>query len=273
MTDRDFDFIRALLQERSAIALEADKRYLVESRLAPVVRQLELGSIADLVGRLRGRECNGLADRIVEALVTTETSFFRDLHPFEALRKTVLPELMSRRGAERRLNVWCAAGSTGQEPYSLALLIREHFPELAGWEVVLLASDISREVLGRAREGRYNQIEVNRGLPAALLVKYFQQQGNHWQLREEIRGMVQFREINLAGPWPSLPRMDLVLLRNVMIYFAVDTKKAILGKVGRLLRPDGYLLLGGAETTFNLDDSYRRVEGLKSGFYQLPGGT
>jgi chemotaxis protein methyltransferase CheR len=271
MTDQDFDFIRKLLQERSAVALEADKQYLVESRLAPVVRQLELGSIAELVGRLRSQPGNGLPDRVVEALVTTETSFFRDHHPFETLRKTVIPELMSRRRAERRLNVWCAASSTGQEPYSLALLFREHFPELAGWEVALLASDVSREVLARAREGRYNQIEVNRGLPAALLVKYFQQTGNQWQLREDVRATVQFREINLAQPWPSLPRLDLVLLRNVMIYFAVDTKKAILCKVARLLRPDGYLVLGGAETTFNLDDSYRRVEQLKSGFYQLVG--
>ncbi len=269
MTDQDFDFIRRLLQERSAVTLEGDKRYLVETRLAPVVRQLELGSIADLVARLRAQPYNGLPDRIVEALVTTEASFFRDLHPFETLRKTVLPELMNRRRAERRLAIWCAASSTGQEPYSLALLFREHFPELLGWELTLIASDISREVLGRAREGRYNQIEVNRGLPATLLVKYFQQSGTHWQLREDVRNMVQFREINLAQAWPVLPRMDLVLVRNVMIYFEVETKKAILGKVARLLRPDGYLILGGAETTFNLDDSYRRVEQLKSGFYQL----
>jgi chemotaxis protein methyltransferase CheR len=166
----------------------------------------------------------------------------------------------------------CAASSHGQEPYSLALLLREHFPELAGWKIALLASDLSRDVLARAREGRYNQIEVNRGLPAALLLRYFEQHGTDWQLRPEVRRMVDFQEINLARPWPSLPRMDLVLLRNVMIYFDVETKKGILGRVARLLRPDGYLLLGGAETTINLDDSYRRVEPLRSGIYQLAGG-
>jgi chemotaxis protein methyltransferase CheR len=269
ISDQDFDFIRKLLQERSAVVLEAGKEYLVESRLAPLVRQLNLGSIGELVGRLRAASANGLLRQVVEALVTTETLFFRDHHPFEALRKVVIPELMSRRRDDRRLHVWCAASSSGQEPYSLALLLREHFPALAGWKVSLLATDLSREVLARAREGRYNQIEVNRGLAASLLVKYFRQHGTTWQLDESVRGMVEFRELNLAQAWPPLPRMDLVLLRNVMIYFDPDTKKAILGRLARLLAPDGYLLLGGAETTLNLDDSYRRVEQLKSGFYQL----
>jgi chemotaxis protein methyltransferase CheR len=271
MTDRDFDLIRKLLQERGAIALEADKQYLVEARLAPLVRRLKLPSIGELIAQLRCQPGNGLCRQIVEAMVTTETSFFRDHHPFETLRKAVLPDLIARRRDERRLYIWCAASSSGQEPYSLALLFREHFPELGGWKISLLASDLSREVLARAREGRFNQIEVNRGLPAALLVKYFEQHGTDWQLKPVIRGMVDFQEINLAQPWPVLPRMDLVLIRNVMIYFNVDTKKAILGRLARLLKPDGYLLLGGAETTFNLDDSYRRVESLKSGFYQLVG--
>jgi chemotaxis protein methyltransferase CheR len=224
-----------------------------------------------LIAQLRTQPGNGLCRQIVEAMVTTETSFFRDHHPFEALRKIVIPDLLDRRRAERRLHIWCAACSSGQEPYSLALLFREHFPELAGWTISLLASDLSREVLARAREGRFNQIEVNRGLSAALLMKYFEQHGTDWQLKPALRGMVDFQEINLAQPWPALPRMDLVLIRNVMIYFDVETKKAILGRLARLLRPDGYLLLGGAETTFNLDDSYRRVETLKTGFYQLVG--
>ncbi len=268
MTDQDFDFIRRLLQDRSAIVLESGKQYLVETRLTPIVRQLNLASISDLVTQLRAQPSNGMHAQIVEAMVTTETSFFRDHHPFEAMRKHVLPELIRRRGAERSLSVWCAASSTGQEPYSLALLLRESFPELARWRVSLLATDLSRDVLAKAREGRYNQIEVNRGLPASVLVKYFQQHSTSWQLNEDVRGMVEFREMNLAQPWPMLPPMDLILLRNVMIYFDVETKKAILGRVGRILRPDGYLLLGGAETTFNIDDSYRRVEQLKTGFYQ-----
>jgi chemotaxis protein methyltransferase CheR len=269
MTEQDFDVIRRLLLERSAIVLEAGKEYLVESRLAPLMDELHLNSIAELIVQLRCQKGDGLYRQIVEAMVTTESSFFRDHHPFEALRKIVIPQLINQRRDDRRLRIWCAASSTGQEPYSIAMLIREHFPDLASWQVSLLASDISRQVLERAREGHYNQIEVNRGLPAALLVKYFEQHGTDWQLKPAIRRMVDFQEINLAKPWPALPPMDLVLIRNVMIYFDSQTKKAILGRLARLLRPDGYLLLGGAETTFNLDDSYRRVEPLKSGFYQL----
>jgi chemotaxis protein methyltransferase CheR len=269
MTEQDFHVIRKLLLERSAIVLDAGKEYLVEMRLAPLVRQLNLNSIGELIAHLRRQPGNGLYRQVVEAMVTTESSFFRDHHPFEALRTVVFPDLIARRQGERRLHIWCAASSTGQEPYSIALLLREHFPELANWRISLLATDLSQQVLKRAREGRYNQIEVNRGLPAALLVKYFAQHGTDWQLNAPIRGMVDFQEINLAQPWPALPRMDLVLVRNVMIYFDVDTKKTILGRMARVLRPDGYLLLGGAETTFNLDDSYRRILPLKSGFYQL----
>ena len=271
MTPQDFDSVRKLLKERSAIVLEPGKEYLVESRLAPLVQQLNLGSLEELIARLRTRPDNGLHRQIVEAMVTTESSFFRDHHPFEALRRSVLPDLINRRRTERALHIWCAASSTGQEPYSVALLLREHFPELLGWRISLLATDISHEVLAKASEGRYNQIEINRGLPASLLVKYFEQQGTHWQLKPNIRSMVEFQEINLAGCWPVLAPMDLVLLRNVMIYFDVDAKKTILGKVAARLRQDGYLLLGGAETTFNLDDSYRRVEPLKAGLYQLVG--
>jgi chemotaxis protein methyltransferase CheR len=271
MTAQEFDVIRRLVQVRSAIVLEAGKEYLVETRLAPIVRQLNLGSIAELISRLRCQPVNGLDRQIVEAMVTTESSFFRDRHPFEDLRKAVIPDLMTRRRDERRLHIWCAACSTGQEPYSIALTIREHFPQLAGWRISLLASDLSRQVLERAREARFSQIEVNRGLPATLLVKYFEQHGTDWQLKPAIRSMVDFLEINLAQEWPVLPRMDLVFIRNVMIYFDVETKKAILSRLARVLRRDGYMLMGGAETTLNLHDSYRRVEQLKSGFYQLVG--
>jgi chemotaxis protein methyltransferase CheR len=271
MTDQDFDAIRRLLHEQSAIALEPGKQYLVEARLGPLLQERKLNSFGELVAQLRLRADNGLHQQIVEAMVTTESSFFRDHQPFEALRKTVLPDLIHHRKDERRLNIWCAASSTGQEPYSLALTLREYFPELAGWKVFILASDVSRAVLARARQARYNQIEVNRGLPASLLVKYFEQDGTHWQLSASVRSMIDFQEINLARPWPALPPMDLILIRNVMIYFEVDTKKTILGKLARLLKPSGYLLLGCAETTINLDSSYRPVEALKAGFYQLIG--
>jgi chemotaxis protein methyltransferase CheR len=269
MTGQEFDVIRKMVQERSGMVLEPGKEYLVETRLAPLLRQLNLNSIGELIGQLRFQSGNGLHRHIIEAMVTTESSFFRDHHPFEGLRRVVFPDLLNRRRDERRLNIWCAASSTGQEPYSIALLIREHFPELAGWRVSILATDLSRQVLERAREGRFSQIEVNRGLSAALLVKYFEQHGTDWQLKPAIRAMVDFQDLNLAQAWPPLPGMDLVLIRNVMIYFDVDIKKAILNRLQRVLRPDGYLLLGGAETTFGLNDSYVRIEPLKAGFYQL----
>jgi len=272
MTAQDFQIICKLVRERSAIVLDAGKEYLVESRLAPILRERKLNSIGELIGQMRIEPGNGLCRQIVEALVTTESSFFRDHHPFEALRQVVLPDLIRRRRAERRLRIWCAACSTGQEPFSVAMLIREHFPELSPWQISLLASDVSQQMLDRAREGRFNQIEVNRGLPAALLVKYFEQHGTTWQFKLDLRGTVDFREINLAKPWPVLPPMDLVLLRNVMIYFDIETKKEILSRLTRLLKPDGYLLLGGAETTLNLSDSYQRVEPIKAGFYQFVSG-
>jgi chemotaxis protein methyltransferase CheR len=268
MTPDDFAFVCRLVRDRSAIVLEPGKEYLVETRLAPVARQYEFDSICDLIARLRSPAEVELRARVVEAMATTETSFFRDLAPFDTLRKTVLPELIAARGSEKRLNVWSAACSTGQEPYSVALLLREHFPELAGWQVNVLATDLSTEVLDRARAGLYTQAEANRGLPAKLMVKYFRQDGTGWRLADDVRRAVEFREMNLIRPWPPLPKMDIVFLRNVMIYFDVDTKKAILSRVARVLAPDGYLILGAAETTLNLDDSFRRAEALKGGFYR-----
>jgi chemotaxis protein methyltransferase CheR len=270
MTGADFEYVCRLVRDRSGIVLDAGKEYLVDARLTPLARQCELGSVSDLIARLRSGS-EELASRVVEAMATSETSFFRDLHPFDSLRTGILPELIRRRQNERRLSIWCAACSTGQEPYSIAMLVREHFPELAGWKLELLATDLCPEVLDRARAGRYSQLEVNRGLPITLLVKYFSQHGATWELTAKVRGMVEFRVLNLVRPWPGLPRADVIFLRNVMIYFDAETKKAILGRVARLLRPDGYLVLGGSETTLNLNDSFRRVEHMKGGFYQLVG--
>jgi chemotaxis protein methyltransferase CheR len=272
MTDQDFDYIRRVLQERTAIVLEQGKQYLVESRLTPLVRRHNLASIGELIAHMRAQPERGLQAQLVEAMVTTETSFFRDHRSFDTLQNHVLPDLIRRRRGEKALRVWSAACSTGQEPYSIAIMLREKFPELAKWHVTILASDISTEALARAAQGRFNQIEANRGLSAALLVRYFEQVGTSWQLRSDIVDMVRFQEINLALPWPTLPRFDLILLRNVMIYFDVATKKSILARAGKLLRHDGYLLLGGAETTINLDDSYCRVESMKSGYYQRVSG-
>lgn len=273
MTPDDFAYICKLVYDRSAIVLEPGKEYLVETRLLPVVRELKLDSISQLVTRLRYYQDNELVGRIIDAMVTTETFFFRDLQPFEAMKKSILPELIARRKSSRILNIWSAAASTGQEAYSIAIMLKENFPELSNWMVNILATDLSSEVLAKARSGVYNQIEVNRGLPAALLSRYFVQHGVKWQLCEEIRRKVDFKEMNLTRPWPLLPPMDIVLLRNVMIYFDVDAKKSILSKMAALLRPDGYLLLGGAETTMNLNDSFQRVDFSKAGFYRLVRGV
>jgi chemotaxis protein methyltransferase CheR len=260
MTASEFDYIRRLVLEQSAIVLEEDKQYLAESRLLPLARREGFDSIASMVAGLGAKKYDGLQRKVVEAMTTNETSFFRDFHPFEALRKSILPELMTKRACGRELNFWSAACSSGQEPYSLALLLQEHFPSLAGWSVRIIASELSAEMLARAQEGRYSQLEVNRGLPATLLVKYFRQHGSEWQIREDVRRRVEFQNFNLADAWPLLPRMDVVMMRNVLIYFSVETKKRILSKVRHLLKPDGFMFLGGAETTFNLDDTFERVQ-------------
>jgi chemotaxis protein methyltransferase CheR len=185
------------------------------------------------------------------------------------LKKAIIPELIERRGARRQLNIWCAASSSGQEPYSIAILLHEYFPELSTWRVNLTATDISRGMLERSRAGRYSQLEVNRGLPTPLLLKWFRQEGASWCIDDRLRRAVAFAPLNLAQPWPPMPAWDLIVLRNVMIYFDNDVKRSILDRVARVLDRDGYLLLGGVETTLNLSDSFYRVEALRTGFYRL----
>jgi len=206
----------------------------------------------------------------VDAMTTNETSFFRDLHPFETFKRELVPELLKRNEASRTLNIWCAACSSGQEPYTLAMILHDSFPQLrAGWRVQLLAGDLSLEMLRRARAGLFSQLEVNRGLPAPLLVKYFQKDGASWQVKEELRAMIQFHELNLATAWPGLPAMDFVFLRNVLIYFDMEMKRQILRKVRGVLKPDGVLFLGGAETTLNIDEGWERVQSGKTVYYRI----
>jgi chemotaxis protein methyltransferase CheR len=259
ITTAEFDYIRDLVRARSAIVLEPGKEYLVESRLAPLARAEGHESIADLVVELRKPGSQRLQSHVIEAMTTNETSFFRDVHPFEALREQLLPELIRRRSGERALRIWSAACSSGQEAYSIAITMREHFPELASWDVRILGTDISTEMLERAREGKYAQIEANRGLPSKMLVKYFEHKGAGWQVKPELRSMLEVKAMNLVEPWGALPRMDLVFLRNVLIYFDVPTKRQVLERVRGVLRPDGYLFLGAAETTMNIHDGYERI--------------
>jgi chemotaxis protein methyltransferase CheR len=268
VTRADFDYLSKLVREQSAIVLEPGKEYLVESRLIPLARKEGFDSLGSLVASLRASKFNGIHRKVVEAMTTNETTFFRDLQPFEVLKQIVLPALIEKRSAERRLNIWSAASSSGQEPYSLAMLLREHFPALASWDIGILATDISREMLDRTREGRYNQLEVNRGLPAPLLIKYFQKQGLEWQISEELRRMIEVRELNLAAEWGRIPPIDIVLMRNVLIYFDTEMKKVILRKLRQVLSPGGYLFLGAAETTMNINDSFTRIPFEKTFYYQ-----
>jgi chemotaxis protein methyltransferase CheR len=255
-----FNFVSAFIREKSAIVLEPSKAYLVESRLSPVARENGMASVAELVVALKRPGNRVLTQQVVDAMTTNETSFFRDLHPFDALKSHILPELIEKRSRERTINIWSNACSSGQEVYTIAMLLRENFPVLASWKVRLIATDLSSVILKKAQEGLFNQTEVNRGLPMPMLLKYFTKAGLQWQIKDEIRKMVEFREVNLVEPWPTwLPKMDIVFLRNVLIYFSPETKTAILNKVHRTMQSDGSLFLGGAETTMNLDTKFSRV--------------
>jgi len=265
------DYIRTLVRSRSAMVLDDGKEYLIQARLAPLVRQEGVASLEHLVARLQQQRPDGpLHSRVVEAMTINETSFFRDVNPYEALRKLVLPELIQARAAHRVLNVWSAACSTGQEPYSLAMTLRETVPE--GWKVRIHATDLSSAVLERAKRGRFTQLEINRGLPAPMLVKHFVQEGIEWQVRPELRSLIDFRQMNLSEPWPAFPPMDIVFMRNVLIYFDIATKKRMFGRLREVLRPDGYLFLGAAETTLNIDDSFEGTERGKTICYRRAPG-
>jgi chemotaxis protein methyltransferase CheR len=260
LSKADFDYVAQLVRSEAAIVIEPGKEYLVVNRLSPLAEQEGYDSLADFIGKLRSASAiNGLHHKSIDALTTNETSFFRDFHPFEALRKEILPKIIEQRAGLRQLTIWSAACSTGQEPYSLAMLLHEHFPQLAGWRITILATDLSPTVLRTASEGRYSQFEVNRGLPASYLIKWFTQQGDRWLIKPELKQSIEFKAMNLVQPWPILPPFDLVFIRNVMIYFDVDTKKTILKRIRNCLLPHGYLFLGTAETTVNLDDGYQPV--------------
>ena len=269
MSPQSYSYICELVRARSAIVLDAGKEYLVESRLIPYARTAGFASIDELAAAMERTPFGAMHRGAIEAMTTNETSFFRDIHPFDTLRTEVIPEIMARRSAERTLNFWCAAASTGQESYSVAMLLREHFPALKDWKLHFLATDLSTATLAKARSGRYSQLEVNRGLPAPLLVKYFTKVGMEWQVNDDIRGMVEFRELNLIERWPAMPKCDIVFMRNVLIYFDVEVKRQILANVRSVMDPNGYLLLGSAETTMAIDDKFERVQMGRGVTYRL----
>jgi chemotaxis protein methyltransferase CheR len=267
----DFQYLQTLLKEHTAIVLDPGKEYLAETRLAPLIRDEGYASLQEFIGVLRRQAFSGLHRKVLNAMTNNETWFFRDCNCFAALTGHVIPEMMKLRAAERRLSIWSAASSCGQEPYSIAMAIHDNF-RLPGWQFSILGTDFCTTVLERAGKGLYRQMEVNRGLPAKSLTRYFVQQGLHWQLKPEILSMATFRFLNLAEPWGDLvPPADIIFLRNVLIYFDLETRKAILARVRRVLRPHGYLFLGCAETTLNLDSEFQSVPVGNFVCYQVKG--
>jgi len=263
----DYEYLRKLLKERSGLDLSADKQYLVESRLIPLARRAGLSGIAELVQKMKNG-AEALTTDVVEAMTTNETFFFRDKIPFDHLRDTILPQLVPARTNRRALRIWSAASSTGQEPYSIAMCLREFGPALSGWRIEIVATDLSQEVLEKSKAGIYSQFEVQRGLPIQMLVKYFKQTGELWQLNADIRGMVQHRQLNLLHDFSGLGKFDIIFCRNVLIYFDQDTKIRIFERLSKMLEADGTLMLGAAETVVGISDAFRPSPD-KRGLYQL----
>ena len=256
MTPLDYDFLRKLLKDRSGLVLSADKQYLVESRLMPIARKAGINGLGELVAKLKAGS-ERLAVDVVEAMTTNESFFFRDKIPFDHFREVVLPTLMKARAAHKRIRIWCAAASTGQEPYSLAMLLKEQADKLIGWRVDIIGTDLSTEVLEKAKAGMYSQFEVQRGLPIQMLVKYFAANGEMWQVSADLRAMVQYKPFNLLQDFSHLGMFDVVFCRNVLIYFDQETKIAVLERVARVMEADSYLVLGAAETVVGLTESFK----------------
>jgi len=266
----DYEYLRKLLKDHSGLDLSADKQYLIESRLLPLARKAGLADIGELVQKLKSGSSAVIA-QVVEAMTTNETFFFRDKVPFDHFRDSIMPEIIKGRANRKSIRIWCAAGSTGQEPYSLAMCVKELGAALNGWRVEIIATDISQEVLEKSKAGIYSQFEVQRGLPIQMLVKYFKQNGELWQLNPDIRSMVQHRQLNLLHDFSQLGVFDIIFCRNVLIYFDQDTKINIFGRLAKIMEPDGFLVLGAAETVVGLTDVFKPFPE-RRGLYR-PSGT
>lgn len=262
-------FLRELVQDRSAIVLDTTKEYLLVTRLEPIMRAERIATMAGLVEALRKAPRGRLESMVIDAMTTNETSFFRDVHPFHAFADVLVPEILQK---SQTLSVWCAAASSGQEPYTVILSLIDKYPDLMkGGRFRMVATDLSPSMISRVKEGRYTQLEVNRGLPAKYLTRFFTQQGQDWVVKQELRSLIESRTLNLVENWPSMPRCDVVFLRNVLIYFAPDVKRKILERIRRdILKPGGFLFLGSSETTLNIDSAYVRREVGRTFVYQTP---
>jgi chemotaxis protein methyltransferase CheR len=255
VTPSDYEYLRKLLKERSGLDLSAEKQYLVEGRLVPLARKAGVPGIPELVLKMKGG-AEALTAEVVEAMTTNETFFFRDKVPFDHLKESVLPALIKARAARRSLRFWCAASSTGQEPYSIAMVLKET-AALSGWRTEIIATDLSQAVLEKSKAGLFSQFEVQRGLPIQLLVKYFKQNGEFWQINPDIRAMVQHKQLNLLHDFSHLGTFDVIFCRNVLIYFDQPTKAAIFERMSRIIEPDGVLLLGAAESVVGITDAFK----------------
>ena len=268
----DFDFLARLLKERSGLVITPDKAYLLESRLMPLARARSLKGIEDIVARMRSRD-EALARDVTEAMTTNESFFFRDTKPFDQFRDTVLPQIMAARSGRKSIRIWSAACSSGQEAYSLAMLLREGAAKLAGWNIEIVGTDISVEMLEKAKAGLYSQFEVQRGLPIQLLVKYFKKKDESWQIDPSLRGMVQFREWNLLHDLKPLGQFDIVFCRNVLIYFDQPTKARVLDNIGKQMHEDSLLYLGGAETVLGISDRFKPMPNQRGIYCISPPGS
>lgn len=271
LSQAEFAYVSQLVRKEASIVLAPGKEYLVEARLIPVARAVGAANVNEFLAELQRRPNPQHQRKIIDALTTNETSWFRDREPFSALTDQVLPELIKSRSAARKIRIWSAASSSGQEAYSLAITLQETLP--AGWTFEIMGTDISTEMVKRAEAAEYSQVEVNRGLPASQLVQYFERAGAHWRVTSQLRKNVSFKLMNLTAPLPAMQPFDIIFLRNVLIYFDVATKRTVLQNAAKLLRPDGWLFLGAAETTIGIDDNYERVAAGRTSAYRVRTGV
>ncbi|MBO6505451.1 MAG: protein-glutamate O-methyltransferase CheR [Kordiimonadaceae bacterium] len=271
MKNQDFEFLAGLLKDKSGLMLTPDKVYLLESRLTPLARKRGLDTLDALVMKLRTSRDDSLIKDVTEAMTTNESFFFRDNTPFDIFKNHVLPAMEKAR-TTKRLRIWCAAASTGQEPYSLAILLKEQWAKWQNWNIEIVGTDICTQVLEKAKAGAYSQFEVQRGLPIQMLIKYFKQEGDVWRINDDIKNMVKYRPFNLLDSFGMLGSFDVIYCRNVLIYFDQPTKKDVLERMSNTLAKDGTLFLGAAETVLGITDTLRPVRGQR-GMYVPSGGN
>jgi chemotaxis protein methyltransferase CheR len=271
MNPADFEFISTLLKDRSGLVLTPDKSYLLESRLMPVARKREMKGLDELIAHIRSTKQEALILEVTEAMTTNESFFFRDIKPFDIFKGTILPHLIKTRASRRSFKIWCAAASSGQEPYSLSIILKDAAAQLAGWRTDIVGTDISHDILAKAKAGVYSQFEVQRGLPIQQLLKYFTKKDEMWEAKQEVRDLVTYKYFNLLNDLTPLGKCDVVFCRNVLIYFDQETKGKVLDQIAKLLPPDGVLFLGGAETVLGITEKFKPLAGLR-GVYCLSDG-